>query len=100
MIKLSLLSLSLSPPFSLPLSSLLPPLFPAHLQAVGDEWVPVVEVVKLSVDAVVVLEVSAVGEVRLEGEAEAVLTQVLHVILDGDLDDLAYGWRKGQVRSG
>lgn len=64
------------------------------LDAVGDEWVPVVEVVELGMDAVVVLEVGAVGEVRLEGQAEVVLAEVLHVVLDGDLDDLAW-WCKG-----
>lgn len=59
--------------------------------AVGDERVPVVEVVELCVDAVVVLEVGAVGEVRLKGEAQVVLTEMLHVVLNGDLDDLAWG---------
>ena len=59
---------------------------------------PVVEVVELGVDAVVVLEVCAVGQVWLKGEAKAVLTEMLHVVLNGDLDDLAWGSR-GQVRS-
>lgn len=59
------------------------------LNAVGDQRVPVVEVVELGVDAVVVLEVGAVGEVRLEGQAEVILAQVLHIVLNGDLDDLA-----------
>lgn len=55
---------------------------------------PVVEVVELSVDAVVVLEVGAVGQMGFKGQAEFVLTEMLHVVLYRDLDDLAWGWNK------
>lgn len=47
---------------------------------------PVVEVVELCVDAVVVLEAGAMGQLRLKRQLELVLTEVLHVVLDGNLD--------------
>lgn len=53
---------------------------------------PVVQVVELGVDAVVVLEAGTEGQLGLKGQPQLVLTQVLHVVLDGDLDDLACGW--------
>lgn len=50
---------------------------------------PVVQVVELSVDAVVVLEAGAVGQLGFKGQSQFVLTQVLHVIFNSDLDNLA-----------
>lgn len=50
---------------------------------------PVVQVVELGVDAVVVLEASPVGQLGFKGQPQIILAQVLHIILNGDLDDLA-----------
>lgn len=51
---------------------------------------PVVQVVELSVDAVVILEASAVRQLGFKAQLQLILAQVLHVILNGDLDDLTY----------
>ena len=51
---------------------------------------PVVKMIKLHIDAIVELKSCAMYHIRLELQINLVLTQMLNVILDGDLDYFAY----------
>lgn len=66
----------------------------AHLEGVRHERVPVVEMVELHGNAVLVLELDAEQQLRVELELQEVAAQLLHVLLDHDLDGLP--WEQGQ----
>lgn len=66
----------------------------AHREGVGHERVPVVEMVELQGDAVLVLELDAEQQLWVELELQEVAAQLLHVLLDDDLDGLP--WEQGQ----
>lgn len=60
------------------------------VEVIGHERVPVVKGVKLSRNAVLVLEMLVKEELRIELKLEVVGTQVLHIFLNDDLDRLTY----------
>ena len=51
---------------------------------VGYERMPVIEMGEFDVDAIVPLELLTGEQVRLVGESQVVLTEVSHVVFDGD----------------
>jgi len=67
---------------------------PLDAEAVGHQRVPVVQRVELRRDAVLVLEALIEQQLRVELQLEVVTAQVLHVVLDHDLDGLAYTEQK------
>lgn len=60
----------------------------AHREGVGHERVPVVEMVELQGNAILVLELGAEQQLWVELELQEVAAQLLHVLLDDDLDGL------------
>lgn len=67
------------------------------LEGVRQQWVPVVEGVELSCNAVLVLKPLVEQQLRVKLQLEVVPTQVLHIILYNDLDCLSC-WTKEQQR--
>lgn len=59
------------------------------VEGVGQQGVPVVERVEFSGNAVLILELLVEEELGVELEFEVVTAQVLHVVLDHDLDGLS-----------
>lgn len=55
-------------------------------EAVGHQWVPVVQVAELQSDAVAVLETLAKEQRRIKLQLKQIAAQMLHVILDYDVD--------------
>lgn len=66
----------------------------AHREGVGHERVPVVEMVELQGDAVLVLELDTEQQLWVKLELQEVAAQLLHVLLDDNLDGLP--WEQGQ----
>ena len=66
------------------------------VEGLGHQRMPVVQGVELGGDAVLVLEALVEQQLRVELELEVVAAQVLHVILDHDLDGLACGGEGGE----
>lgn len=62
----------------------------AHSEGVRHEWVPVVEVVELHGNAVAILEVDAEEQLRVKLQLQEVAAQLLHVLLNHDLDGLPW----------
>lgn len=60
------------------------------VKRVGHQRVPVVQGVELRRDAVLVLETLVEEELWVELELEVVATEMLHVVLNHDLDGLTY----------
>lgn len=69
----------------------------AHLEGVGHERVPVVELVELHGDTVAILELGAEQQLGVKLQPQEVAAQLLHVFLNHNLDGLPWegGW--GQV---
>lgn len=65
------------------------------VEGVRQQWVPVVQGVELSCDAVLVLEPLVEEQLRVKLQLEVVPTQVLHVVLYNNLDCLSC-WTKEQ----
>lgn len=63
--------------------------FLLDVESVRHQRVPVVQGVELGRDAVLVLEALVEQQLGVELELEVVATQVLHVVLDDNLDGLA-----------
>lgn len=61
---------------------------PFDVERVGHQRVPVVQAVELRRDAVLVLEALVEEELGVELELEVVATEMLHVVLDHNLDGL------------
>jgi len=61
------------------------------VERLGHQRVPVVQGVELGGDAVLVLETLVEQQLRVKLELEVVAAQVLHVVLDHDLDGLTCG---------
>lgn len=59
------------------------------LEGVGQKRVPVVESVEFGCNAVLVLKSLVEQQLRIELEFEVVAAQVLHIVLDNDLDCLS-----------
>lgn len=64
------------------------------LESVRQKRVPVVESVELSCDSVLVLKPLVEQQLGIELEFEVVATQVLHIVLNNDLDCLSCGRMK------
>lgn len=58
------------------------------MKCVGHQRVPVVQGVELGRDAVLVLETLVEEELRVELELEVIAAEMLHVVLDHNLDGL------------
>lgn len=69
----------------------------AHLEGVGHERVPVVELVELHGDAVAVLELGAEQQFRVKLQPQEVAAQLLHVLLNHNLDGLPWEGGLGHV---
>lgn len=59
------------------------------VEGVGHQRVPVVKSVELRCDAVLILELLVEEQLRVELELEVVAAQMLHVVLDHNLDGLS-----------
>lgn len=68
-----------------------------HPEGVWHERVPVVQLVELHGDAVAVLELGAKQQLRVELQLQEVATQLLHILLNHNLDGLPWdrGWGQG-----
>lgn len=66
-------------------------ILPVNLEAVRHQWVPVVQRVELGCNAVLVLEVLVEEQLGIELKFEVVPAQVLHVVLNHNLDGLTCG---------
>lgn len=64
--------------------------FPVNEEAVGHQWVPVVQVAELQSDAVAVLETLTEEQGGVELQFKQVATQMLHVLLDYDVNNFAW----------
>lgn len=60
-----------------------------NLKGIGQEWMPVIECVELRGDPVLVLELLAEKQLRVELEFEVIATQVLHVVFNHNLNGLS-----------
>lgn len=60
-----------------------------YLESVRQKWVPVVESIEFSCNSVLVLKSLVEQQLRIELEFEVVATQVLHVVLNNNLDCLS-----------
>lgn len=64
--------------------------FLLNLEGVRHQGVPVVQGVELRCNAVLVLELLAEQQLGVKLELEVIAAQVLHVVLDHNLDGLSY----------
>lgn len=58
------------------------------LKVVGHQWMPVIQSVELSCNAILVLEALIEEKLRVKLELEVVPTQVLNIVLDYNFDGL------------
>lgn len=64
-------------------------IFLLNVESIRHQWVPVVQGVELGCNAVLVLEALVEEQLGVKLELEVISAQVLHVVLDNNLDGLS-----------